>query len=150
MSGDYTYDDNEGVNLSDTDSGSNTATGLDGYDGDIHPNTAWPGTTPNKKELVAKVDDMRAVVTELRNLADRIREDSAVREVGRVSNEVQLGPQSWAGATYLKQAGVQAAQLVSGGAKQVAANLDLAANAIAAAADGYDDAEHSNQTGFNR
>jgi hypothetical protein len=74
MSGDYTYDDNEGVNLSDTDSGANTASGLEGYDGDISPDGNWPGITPNTKELVAKVDDMRAVVTDLRNLADRIRE----------------------------------------------------------------------------
>jgi hypothetical protein len=150
MSGDYTYDDNDAVNLSDSDSGANTAAGLEGYDGDISPNGDWPGTTPNTKELVAKVDDMRAVVTELRNLADSIREASAVREVERTSNEVQLGPQTWAGAGYLKMAGAQAATLVAGGAKQVADNLDLAADAIEAAADGYDNAEHSNQSGFNQ
>lgn len=150
MSGDYTYDDNEGVNLSDTDSGANTASGLEGYDGDISPDGNWPGITPNTKELVAKVDDMRAVVTDLRNLADRIREASAVREVERTSNEVRLGPQTWAGAGYLQQAGSQAAMLVAGGAKQVADNLDLAASAIEAAADGYDNAEHSNRSGFNQ
>lgn len=149
MSGDYTYDD-EGVSLSDSDSGANTATGLDGYDGDIHPSASWPGTDVNKKELVAKPDDMRSVVTELRNLADRIREASAVREVRRTSSEVQLGPATWAGAGYLKSAGVQAAGLVSGGAQQVADNLDLAASAIEAAADGYDNAEQSNQSGFDR
>ena len=150
MSGDYTYDDNEGVNLSDTSSGENTATGLEGYDGDISPNREWPGITPNTKELVAKVDDMRSVVTELRNLADSIREASAVREVERASSEVRLGPQTWAGAGYLQQAGSQAAQLVAGGAKQVADNLDLAADAIESAADGYDNAEHSNQSGFDQ
>ncbi|GAA1943552.1 hypothetical protein [Nocardioides hwasunensis] len=149
MSGDYSYDD-EGVTLSNSDSGANTATSLDGYDGEINPNQNWPGTVVNKKELVAKPDDMRTVAKELKDLADRIRESSSVREVERASNDVQMGPSDWQATNYLKQAGVQTAGLVAGGAKQIAANLDQAAAAIEAAADGYDNAEQSNQSGFNR
>jgi len=149
MSGDYTYDD-EGISLSNSDKGANTASGLDGYTGDINPDKNWPGTVPNKKELIAKPDDMRTVARELKNLADRIRESSSVREVERASNDVQMGSAHWQAANYLKQAGVQTASLVAAGAKQVAANLDQAAAAIKAAADGYDNAEHSNKSGFDR
>ena len=149
MSGDYTYD-NEGISLSDSDSGANTATGLDGYSGDINPNKSWPGTSPNKKEIVAKPDDMRTVAKELKSLADRIRESSSVREVERASTDVQMGPSDWQATNYLKQAAVQTAGFVAGGAKQVAANLDQAAAAIEAAADGYDNADQSNQSGFDR
>lgn len=147
MSGDYTYDD-EGVSLSDSDSGANTATGLGGYTGDISPNDNWPGVVVNKKELIAKPDDMRAVVKQLRDLADQIRESSAVREVERATSDVQMGPQDWQATNYLKTAGTQAAGLVAAGAKQIATNLDQAAAAIEAAADGYVNAEQSNQTGF--
>ena len=149
MSGDYTYDD-EGATLSDDDRSANTATGLDGYTGDIDPSNDWPGTTPNTKELIAKPDDMRAVVTELKSLADSIRESSSVREVERTSNDVMLGSSDWMAATYLKTAAGETARLVAAGAKQIADNLDLAAAAIEAAADGYDNAEQSNQSGFDR
>lgn len=149
MSGDYTYD-NEGITLSDSDSGANTATSLNGYGGDIDPDRSWPGLDRNTKELIAKPDDMRAVANGLKSLADRIRESSAVREVERASNDVQLGPSDWQAAGYLKQAGIQTAGFVAGGAKQIAANLDQAAAAIQAAADGYDNADQSNQSGFNQ
>ncbi len=149
MSGDYTYD-NEGITLSDSDSNANTAMSLNGYDGDIHPDPNWPGLVPNKKELIAKPEDMLAVATSLKDLADRIRESSSVREVERASNDVIMGPSDWQATNYLKQAAVQTAGFVAGGAKQIAANLDQAAAAIEAAANGYDNAEQSNQSGFNQ
>lgn len=149
MSGDYTYDD-EGVTLSTSDSGANTATSLDGYTGDISINTQWPGTERNRKELIAKPEEMRSVANQLKDLADRIRESSSVRDVERASSDVQMGPSDWQAANYLKQAGIQTAGLVAGGAKQVADNIDQAAQAIEAAANGYDNAEQSNQSGFDR
>jgi len=148
MSGDYTYDD-ETITLGSSKD-ENTATGLAGYDGDISPAQSWPGRDANPQETVADVEEMREVAKKLRGLADEIREHASVRDVPRYAGEVQLGPQSWQGANYLKQAGVSAAGLVSGGAKQIAANLDLAAQAIETAANGYDNAEGSNTAGFNQ
>lgn len=134
---DYNYG-NHRANLSDSDSGQNSAQGLDGYPLDVQPDPSWPGLDGNPNELHVDKQGMLSVADTI----DGLIEDIGTIDVTQAGN-VSFGPDSWNAALYLKDASTQVSGAVNEYAKKLVANLQQASASIRAAAGNYGTAEQS-------
>ena len=144
MSDKYNYDAHR-VHLSDSNSSQNNAQGI-GYHLDIELQGNWPGADvdPNKqrfdvhkmRDLANKIDDLVGFLS-----GNGSGTPQSIQQRGAPS----FGPDTWAGATYLKDATSQMATTVGTYSQKLIGSLQAAAQAIRSAADSYDRAENANQ-----
>jgi hypothetical protein len=139
------------AHLSDSDSGQNSAQGIN-YHLDVQLQKDWPGLSPDPNKQKFDVDKMRQAAKQIDHLVERLNgAGSGTPQSIQQHGAPSFGPDTWAAASYLKTAAQEMAGAVGKYAQGLIENLRAASRAINTAADGYDGSEHANvQSGQNQ